>query len=102
MSHLLKRSQRVNFLQGAIPLCQAYRAIIYDDTGLEIKKKRVITTIFPLRGENPTLKIAAIKIENTDVVLQVEDAWSLVYTSGKIKTPKFPIILNTIPISKNI
>jgi len=47
---------------------------MYDDTGLEIRKKAVITRIFPLNGEKPALSIAAIKIENTDVVLHVEDA----------------------------
>jgi hypothetical protein len=90
----------LSFLQGGISLCQAYRAIIYDDTGLEIRKKIVMTRIFPVRGEKPALSMAAIKIENTEVVAHVEEAWSLVYTSGKIKTPRLPIILKTIPISK--
>jgi hypothetical protein len=62
------------FLQGGISLCQAYRAIMYDDTGLVIRKKTVIARISPVRGENPALSIAAIKIENTDVVLHVEEA----------------------------
>ena len=47
---------------------------MYDDTGLVIRKKTVIARISPVRGENPALSIAAIKIENTDVVLHVEEA----------------------------
>jgi hypothetical protein len=48
--------------------------MMYDDTGLDTIKKAVITKIFPLKGENPALSMAAIKMENTEVVLQVEDA----------------------------
>jgi hypothetical protein len=48
--------------------------MMYEETGLEMKKKTVITRILPLNGENPVLSIAAIKTEKTEVVLQVEDA----------------------------
>jgi hypothetical protein len=48
--------------------------MIYEETGLDMKKKTVITRILPLNGEIPALSIAAIKTEKTEVVLHVEDA----------------------------
>jgi len=65
------------------------------ETGLDTKKKRAITKSRPDVGESPEINMTAIMAESTEVVLHVEETWSRVYTSGIIKSPRFPIIPKT-------
>ena len=48
--------------------------MMWADTGLEIKKKSVITSIFPVTAEMPESIIAAINTDITEVVLHVDEA----------------------------
>lgn len=57
----------------------------------------MITIILPVIGEMPALTMAAIKIDMTEVVVQVEDACKRVYASGKMSAPSVPIKLKITP-----
>ena len=57
-----------------MPLLQAYRATIWEETGFETRKNTDMTTILPVMRENPESTIAAMKKEITEVVAQVDDA----------------------------
>jgi hypothetical protein len=51
---------------------------MWEDIGLVMKKKSVITISRPVIGPHPAIKMHPTKKENTDVVAQVEDACNLV------------------------
>lgn len=63
-------------------------------------KKRVIAATLPVNGLMPAISMLAMRIESTEVVLQVEEVCKRVYTSGAFRSPMCPVILKKIPTMK--
>lgn len=63
-------------------------------------KKRVIAATLPVNGLIPAISILAMRIESTEVVLQVDEVCNRVYTSGALKSPMCPVTVKKIPTMK--